>query len=107
MLRPRCIYNDQSITLSSLGFFTPCCWVDDELYRDHPAINALWNEHLHIDNNENIQDIFDSEEWKNLWDILINSPDTAPHVCKKFCGGRLGEMISKKIDNKTVVIDRH
>tara|TARA_A100001035_G_scaffold241246_1_gene207133 strand:- start:4180 stop:4503 length:324 start_codon:yes stop_codon:yes gene_type:complete len=107
MLFPRCIHTDQEITLSSLGFFTPCCWVDDELYKDHPAIIALWNEHLHLDNNEDIQDIFDSEEWKNLWDILINSPDNAPRVCKKYCGNSLGETQVEILDDGNQIINKH
>jgi len=79
-LCPRCIYEDQEITLSSEGYFTPCCWIDDELYRNQPRVNDFFKEHLHIENNSNIQDIFDSKEWSEFWDILLNRPEDAPPV---------------------------
>ena len=56
-LRPKCIVEDQDITLSSRGFFTPCCWLDDELYWHQPWIEKFYSEHLNIEKNEDIKEI--------------------------------------------------
>jgi len=107
-LCPRCIYEDQEITLSSEGYFTPCCWLDDELYRVQPHVNDFFAAHLNIENNDNIQDIFDSKEWKNFWDMLINRPEDAPPVCYEYCASKQGdkELVDVQ-DDKFAVIRKH
>lgn len=103
-LCPRCIFKEQDFVLSSEGFFTPCCWLDDELYRNQPYVNDFYKEHLNIENNENIQDIFDSEEWKNFWDILINRPKEAPPVCYEYCASEQGDYdIQEAADNYEII----
>ena len=105
-LRPRCIYEQQQITLSSEGYFTPCCWLDDELYRNQPYVNNFYKEHLNIENNENVQNIFDSKEWKEFWDILLNKPENAPPVCYEYCASNKGE--KKILKNKNInYIEKH
>lgn len=106
-LCPRCIFKDQDFVLSSEGFFTPCCWLDDELYRVQPYVNNFFNENLNIENNENIQDIFDSEEWKNFWDILLNRPEEAPPVCYEYCASKQGDKEILKRDGNIDVIRKH
>ena len=106
-LCPRCIYEDQEITLSSEGFFTPCCWLDDELYRVQPYVTDFFNENLNIENNSNIQDIFDSDEWKNFWDILLNSPEEAPPVCYEYCASSQGDKEILEKDGDIEVIRKH
>ena len=108
-LCPRCIYEDQEITLSSEGYFTPCCWIDDELYRNQPRVNDFFKEHLHIENNSNIQDIFDSKEWSEFWDILLNRPEDAPPVCYEYCANKQGdkEVLEQDEKNKIAVIRKH
>lgn len=84
-LKPKCIYNDQELTLSSMGYFTPCCWVDDELYRNQPWVKTLFREHLKLQNNEKVEDIFKSKEWTDFYNMLRNNTKDAPPVCYKFC----------------------
>lgn len=91
-LCPRCIFSDQEITLSSEGYFAPCCWLDDELYRNQPYVNDFFQPHLSLDNHENIQDIFDSKEWKDFWDMLLNHPEDAPPVCYEYCASSQGDI---------------
>lgn len=103
-LCPRCIYNTQHLTLSSQGYFTPCCWLDDELYRNQPFVNDFFNPSLHIENNENIQDIFDSDIWKKFWNILMHHPEQAPPVCYQYCASELGDnLVVEKKDNYEIV----
>lgn len=106
-LCPRCIFKDQDLTLNSQGYFTPCCWLDDELYRNQPMVNNFYKPHLHIDQNENIQDIFDSSEWVEFWDILLNRPEDAPPVCYEYCASEKGdkEILKRTID--TAIIRKH
>lgn len=97
-LCPRCIYSDQNMVLSSEGYLSPCCWLDDELYRNQPYVNDFFQPHLNIENNKNIEDIFNSKEWKNFWDMLINHPEDAPPVCYEYCASKKGdqEIIEEK-----------
>ena len=45
---PKCIYSEQEPCLSSEGFFTPCCWFDDEALRissaDNDASRKVWSD---------------------------------------------------------------
>lgn len=109
ILCPRCIFNDQEITLSSEGFFTPCCWLDDELYRNQPYVNDFFKPHLNIEMHDNIQDIFDSKEWKDFWEILLNRPEDAPLVCYEYCASQKGdkEYLEQDDNNLTSVIRKH
>jgi len=90
-LCPRCIFKDQDLTLNSQGYFTPCCWLDDELYRNQPWVDSFFSEHLNITNHDNIQDIFDSKEWVEFWDMLLNRPEDAPPVCYEYCASPQGD----------------
>ena len=97
-INPKCINEYQQICLSSSGYFTPCCWFDDELYRDQPWVKTLFREHLKIENNESLEDIFNSKEWTELFDMLINNPKDAPPICKKMCGSEL--ITEKQLESK-------
>lgn len=103
-LCPRCIFKDQDLVLSSEGYFTPCCWLDDELYRNQIYVNDFFQPHLNIENNDDIQDIFNSAEWQNFWDILINHPEDAPPVCYEYCASKQGDYdIQEKKENYEII----
>lgn len=104
VLCPRCIFKEQDLTLSSQGYFTPCCWFDDELYRNQPWVDSFFNSHLNIKNHENIQDIFDSKEWVDFWDMLLNRPEEAPPICYEYCAAPQGDKeILEKTDDYEVI----
>jgi len=88
-LSPKCIVDEQDITLSSRGFFTPCCWLDDELYWHQEWVHKFYREHLNITANNDIKDIFLSREWIDFYEMLRNNPQDAPPVCYEYCGGAL------------------
>ena len=106
-LCPRCIFKEQDFVLSSEGYFAPCCWLDDELYRSQPYVNDFFQPHVNIENHDNIQDIFDSDEWKNFWDILLNHPEDAPPVCYEYCSSDKGEKEYKHKDENISIISKH
>lgn len=77
---PRCLNNTRFISYNSTGYITPCCWVDNsEEFKD------FYDESLHIDNNENIEDIFNSNVWQKFYHKLEVQPETAPNICRKQC----------------------
>jgi|TARA_R110000744_G_scaffold376115_1_gene490166 hypothetical protein len=106
---PRCIFKDQDLTLSSEGYFTPCCWIDDELYRSQPHVNDFFKPHLNIENNDDIQDIFNSKEWTDFWGILLDTPQDAPPVCYEYCANKQGdkEFLNYDAKNKIEVLRTH
>jgi hypothetical protein len=92
-LYPKCIqasYNDgekaKPPALSARGFFYPCCWCDKYEEKADKEFENLTKEHLRVENVEDVEDIFASDEWADFFDILINDPDNAPSVCKRMCG---------------------
>ena len=46
---------------------------------------------MNIENNENIEDIFESKEWGDFWEMLINNPHNAPPVCYEYCASQKGD----------------
>lgn len=106
-LVPRCIFSDQDMTLSSEGFFTPCCWLDDELYRNQPYVNDFFQPYLKIENNENIEKIFNSKVWMRFWKILLNNPEKAPPVCWEYCANRKGKIDTIEVGHNYKIIKKH
>jgi hypothetical protein len=106
-LCPRCIFKEQDFTLSSEGYFTPCCWLDDELYKNQPWVDTLFRPHLNINNHNNIQDIFDSDEWKDFFNMLINDPNSAPPVCYEYCASEVGDKEELESNDDFVVFRKH
>ena len=106
-LCPRCIYEDQEITLSSEGYFTRCCWLDDELYRNQKWVGSFFNKHLNIENNNNIEDIFNSKEWKRFWKMLLKNPQDAPPVCYEYCASPQGDKEVLEKDGNIKVTRKH
>jgi len=46
---------------------------------------SLFKEHLKLQNNEKVENIFKSKEWTDFYNMLRNNPKEAPGVCYKFC----------------------
>lgn len=106
-LKPRCIYEEQEITLSSEGYFTPCCWTDDELYKQQPWISSFFSPHLHIDNNDTVEQIFNSKEWRRFFKMLLKNPNNAPPVCFEYCASAKGDHEILKRDETSKTVRQH
>mgnify|MGYP003311752208 FL=1 len=78
---PRCL-DGKAVGYSASGHMLPCCWCDD--YKD-PGFNSLLTEELKIVNNNTVEDIFNSEPWKEF-DKKLRSGKYLPKTCYKFCG---------------------
>lgn len=79
-LNPKCFQNNHQLGHSAEGYLLPCCM------SDHGVIPELWKDHLKIENNNNVEDIINSKEWKTFFEVLKDFPNDAPSICKKFCG---------------------
>jgi hypothetical protein len=40
---------------------------------------------MKVSNVERIEDIVDGEEWQTWFDTIINNPEQAPNICKRYC----------------------
>lgn len=80
---PKCITENRDLAYTTTGHLTPCCWVNDNYEKYLKDIQSL---EMHIDNFDSIEDILLSKPWRVFFDMLMNNPDDAPQVCKKYCG---------------------
>ena len=85
-LHPKCVLQQAQESMSNNGYITPCCWVDNMHDRQHPLVEALYSEHLHIDNIESREELLLSDEWVAFFDVIINKPEEAPACCFRECG---------------------
>lgn len=97
-LRPKCFPDfchdqiGQQICLNHAGYFTPCCWFDDEAVRkNYEIVDKFFDPSLHIDNNEKVEDIVEGNFWKDFFEMLYYNPEKAPGICYKMCGVNIGE----------------
>jgi hypothetical protein len=85
-LYPRCLREEKPVAFSATGYFVPCCWCDNaNLFRDFKEITQ---EKFHISNIDSPDDVFESDEWKQLIDTIKNDGSNAPKVCRKKCSSR-------------------
>ena len=83
-LYPRCLseVERKEPTLSSTGYVFPCCWADSPTFA---GMENLVQPHLNISNVNDVEDIILSPEWDQFFNDLIEFPENAPLVCKKYC----------------------
>ena len=98
ILNPKCMLADRSMSYTNEGNIMPCCWTNTVNYQDNPefsneALIKLTKKKLHIDNNKSVDDILNSDEWKDFWDLLKNNPQNAPDRCKQMCSGPINENV--------------
>ena len=69
------------------GWILPCCWCDGVKPDKDPEIKKLMSEKLLLKNNNKIENIIDSEEWKRFYNTITipSLYEQAPEVCKRKC----------------------
>ena len=90
-LIPKCISPDENGNIQCLGhsaegYLTPCCWIDAYTKDRGIAQDIFYQEKFKISNVENIKDITQSQEWKDFYTMLQETPADAPNVCHIMCG---------------------
>ena len=83
-LYPRCLDLEQRKppAYSAAGYILPCCWADTANWDGY---EKLVQEHLHISNVKDVDEILFSDEWDEFFHNLIENPKLAPRVCKVKC----------------------
>ena len=90
--KPKCLLTDRDLSFSSTGHILPCCWLNTSMKEKH--IDKLFSEKLHIENNDTVREIIDSDEWKNFFDKLENDPiGSLPSTCELYCSVSLEKNI--------------
>jgi len=81
---PKCVYAEKrDLAYSVTGHITPCCWTNASW--DQPYLKEIFAEENHIDNFHRIEDVFQTNAWKDFFEMLKNHPDDAPSICKLKC----------------------
>lgn len=90
-LVPQCLYNGENLNVRGIaycsnGFLLPCCWLDSPFNKGDLVKLGFYDEELKLSNNEKVEDIVNSKQWKNFIEIIANDHERAPFKCKKQCG---------------------
>ena len=90
-VNPKCKYH-QGLSYTATGYILPCCWCDNPLGWQEPQIKRLRQQHLKLENNDKVEDIVYSKEWKNFMEELETNP---AKTCQRFCGTSLDLSINE------------
>ena len=99
-IRPRCtpmyydekgdkIYNTKQIkgiAYLANGLLMPCCWCDQPVFYSEFEERGMRDEKLKLENNESVDDILESDPWKNFIHTILHDPQNATSLCQKRCG---------------------
>jgi len=88
--QPKCLSEEginvgRSIAVTATGFVLPCCWLDHPDTSEEAKVKTLLDPQLHIDNNDTIEDIIESEAWQKFMNDLVNKPEESADICFKMC----------------------
>lgn len=86
--KPKCIYTNRDLSFSNTGHILPCCWLNTQ-YKEI-EVSKLFDSKLHIDNNT-VEEILNSEDWKNFFNILKNDSSKVPFKCRSKCTNDLND----------------
>lgn len=90
ILKPRCMIKDNNqavmgIAYCSNGYLLPCCWLDGSMSEQELIDLDMYNESLKLENNNSVEEIIRSSQWKNFIRILTEEPQSAPRKCHTKC----------------------
>lgn len=88
---PQCLYNGNDIKIRGIaycsnGYLLPCCWLDSPFFKKELSTLGLYDEELKLSNNETVDNIVNSKQWKTFIEIITNNYERAPFKCKRQCG---------------------
>lgn len=90
-INPRCINAREGekikgIAYCSNGYILPCCWLDSLDNIEELTSLGLYDEELKLENNESVDQIVTSPQWKNFLNIITTDSTQIPARCKRYCG---------------------
>lgn len=105
-IKPKCLEfgtrHNKGAAYTSDGYMLPCCWLDDPPVYRYIKEFGLKDEHLAVENNKSLDDIFTSDTWEDFFQMLLNRPECAPYMCKKKCGIDIDKDAVKKEEREEV-----
>ena len=90
-VNPKCLYKKE-LAYTATGYLLPCCWCDNPVGWQEPQIKRLRQKHLKLENNDKVEDIVYSKEWKDFFEELKTNP---AKTCQRFCSVPLNHSINK------------
>lgn len=93
---PKCTNNRRTRAFSADGFVLPCCWLDTWYNRDHKIYGKLFDDSLHIDCNNSIDNIEYSDIWLEFL-YLIDTNSDKLDTCKMMCNNNERNPIRDRI----------
>ena len=91
ILVPLCIVGNKDtvrrgIAYTSQGYIVPCCWLDTQLADEDLTNLGMYDEELKLANNDSVEQIINSNQWRNFIRIISEDQEKAPVKCKLWCG---------------------
>ena len=80
--------NPEGFGTTATGYIVPCCYCDPygkDISNHDPLCAALFDEELKLENNDSIEEILLSDQWKAFYDAIMDGPEKAPMVCRRIC----------------------
>ena len=110
-IKPRCfpfnkngqkIRTENCTAFSSAGWYLPCCWIDTNHNHLKENYMNLWDAELHISTGISPREVLNSNQWKNFFKKIFQSPKNASETCKYYCGSIIYKScIQKNISSLT------
>lgn len=89
VFEPKCLKTKRELAWNNKGRVLPCCWLNTR-YRtkyNEPIIKTLFNDSLDMDNNDTVEDVINSKEWTEFFNILKTPTAEKPKKCLEMCSG--------------------
>lgn len=81
-LDPLCFKDAIALAVSNQGVLLPCCRIDDPNTMNDPLMQDMLKASV-IDDNNKIEDILKSKQWKQFAEDLSNN--IGPNACRTTC----------------------
>jgi MoaA/NifB/PqqE/SkfB family radical SAM enzyme len=98
VFEPKCLKTKRDLAWNNKGKILPCCWLNTRY--NEPIIKDLFNDSLHMDNNDTVEDIINSKEWIKFFNIIKRPTKDKPKRCLTMCTGPAN---SNPEENKVVI----
>ena len=97
--QPKCLdsnrTNGRPIAVSATGYVLPCCWLDRASSPKDKKVKTLFDDKLHIDNNDTIEDIISAEPWQKFMRDLVEKPEESSPICFEMCTSKGNRYFNK------------
>jgi len=69
------------------GYLVPCCWLDrSHIVARNDTLNGIRVPELNLNTGITYKEIMESDQWRNFYKELLESPETAHQICRECCG---------------------